>query len=255
MNFTIDVKKYLGRIGYAGSVVADAETLKGIHECHIKAVPFENLDIHYRRPFDLRPDKVFQKVVDARRGGFCYELNSLFHVLLRDLTFDCRIISGRVFNDEGVAGPEFDHMALLVQLDALYLVDVGFGDLFISPLQIVSERVQSDGRNRFVMHEVGDDNFELSMATRKGTFVKKYVFDLKEATVEQFEQMCFDKQVNPSSHFVKNTICTRATDNGRITIYNDKLIEKADGKRSETIIPSDDALRIYLREKFDIVVR
>lgn len=254
MDFTIDAKKYLRRIGYEGSLAVNAGTLKGIHESHVKAVPFENLDIHYRRPFDLRLENVFNKVVHTRRGGFCYELNSLFHALLRELTFNCRIISGRVFNDDSVPGPEYDHMALLVQLETLYLVDVGFGDLFVSPIQIAPGCVQSDGRNLFVIEDVGDGNFEVSMATRKGTFVKKYLFDMKEATVEQFEAMCQDKQVNPSSHFVKNTICTRATEDGRITIFNEKLIEKSSGNRSETAIASDDVLRRLLREKFGIVI-
>lgn len=247
------VEKYLERIEYSGSMGVSLETLKRLHEQHIKVVPFENLDIHYKHPFSLELDKVFHKVVSSRRGGFCYELNFLFNELLTRLGFQSRIIAARIFKETGELGPEYDHMSVLVSLGDDYLVDVGFGDLFITPLQINSAGVQSDGRNRFEIVRITDNTFQLSMA-RYSTAEKKYIFHLDEVSIDAFEAQCTDKQVNPESYFVKNTICTRATDGGRITIFNDRLIERDGDIRREWIITSDTMLRSHLEERFAIVV-
>jgi N-hydroxyarylamine O-acetyltransferase len=74
----MDVDKYLDRINYRGSLVTTAETLRALQEAHLLAVPFENLSIHLGEPIVLENGALFDKVVNRRRGGFCYELNGLF---------------------------------------------------------------------------------------------------------------------------------------------------------------------------------
>ena len=99
---------YLARIG-----ATRASTLVELHELHLAAVPFENLSIHLGEAIVLDEDLLVDKIVNRRRGGFCYELNGAFAALLRALGHDVRILSAKVFND-GAYGPPFDHMALRV---------------------------------------------------------------------------------------------------------------------------------------------
>jgi N-hydroxyarylamine O-acetyltransferase len=107
-------------------------------------VPFENLEIHFHGLFDLELSNIYENVVDNYRGGFYYELNYLFNSLLKAVGFSTKIISSRVFDSEGILGPEFDHMPIQVRVDRDYIADVGFGDLFVPPLEI-KEGVQDDG--------------------------------------------------------------------------------------------------------------
>ncbi|HEY2737608.1 MAG TPA: arylamine N-acetyltransferase, partial [Thermoanaerobaculia bacterium] len=141
----MDVAAYLQRIRYRGLTAPDAETLQQLHEAHLLAVPFENLSIHRGEPIELAEEALFEKVVVRRRGGFCYELNGLFAALLRSLGFEVTMLSAGVLRANGDFSPEFDHMALLVNHEERWLVDVGFGDLFRQPLRLDERGPQVQG--------------------------------------------------------------------------------------------------------------
>jgi len=68
----LNVDSYLSRIEYYGSREPNAETLRALHQAHMLAVPFENLDNHLGRRIVLDEEKVVHKIVDQRRGGICY---------------------------------------------------------------------------------------------------------------------------------------------------------------------------------------
>ena len=85
---------------------------------------------YLKKVFDLEIDNIFKKVVNNFRGGFCYELNSLFNDLLCNIGFESRIIEARIYDELGNLGPRYDHMAIFVKTDKNYLLDVGFGNLF-----------------------------------------------------------------------------------------------------------------------------
>src|SRR4029079_6891403 len=116
----MEVGKYLERINYQGGAEATIEVLNALQKKHLLSVPFETLDIYYKIPIGLNPGNIFEKVVIKRRGGFCYELNSLFYELLRAIGFDVKMISARVFNQQQkVFSPEFDHLAIIANLDSV----------------------------------------------------------------------------------------------------------------------------------------
>ena len=251
----MNIRNYLKRINVTKEIVINRDMFYQLHENHVLNVPFENLDIHYKRKFDLAIDKTYKKVVIDNRGGFCYELNSLFNFLLINLGFKSRIVSARIFDDSGNLGPEYDHMSLLVEIDKKkYLADVGFGDLFIKPIEI-SEGIQTDGRNYFKVETHYEKEFVLSMSSNQIDFHNKYMFYLKEVSIDKFYAICLDKQTNPSSYFVKNTLCTKPTAFGRLTLFNNKLIEKIGDERIEKVILDDVEFRKELINKFKILIK
>ena len=138
----LDVRSYLDRIGYSGSIAATAVNLRALHRAHLLAVPFENLDISLGRKIVVDEDAILRKIVELRRGGFCYELNSAFAALLRALGFQVTLLSARVARSDGGEGPEFDHLTLRVDLQESWLADVGFGDSFLEPLRLEAEAEQ-----------------------------------------------------------------------------------------------------------------
>src|ERR1035438_1777154 len=134
----MDVDAYLHRIKYDGPREPSLAILRGLHRRHLRTVPFENLDIALGKPIELDPQLLYEKIVVRRRGGYCYELNGLFHDLLTGLGFNVCMLSAQVRREDGSFGPDFDHMLLKVTLDDAWLADVGFGDSFVAPLPLAA---------------------------------------------------------------------------------------------------------------------
>ena len=136
----MDVSAYLARIEYDGSLELTPEVLSAVHYAHLLSVPFENLDIHLGKEILLDESQLFNKIINQRRGGFCYELNGSFAALLKRLGFEVDLLSARVYGNGGY-GPEYDHLALRVRLKDDWLVDVGFGDSFNKPMRLGADDV------------------------------------------------------------------------------------------------------------------
>jgi N-hydroxyarylamine O-acetyltransferase len=245
---------YLDRIGYQGELAVNLEVLKSLHKQHISSIPFENLDIHLGKEISLDEKLIYKKVVEKYRGGFCYELNSLFNWLLREIGFKSKIIAARIFDSQGELGPAFDHMCLLVEFDQPWLVDVGFGDLFLLPIALTENEVQTDGRNYFKVEKYADNEYVLLMSQGLTGFSQKYTFDRKAQSVSAFAYLCQDKQTNPDSYFVKNKVCTRPTAEGRITLFNQKLIHRKKEQRFEYYIEGEQYLKDILKYHFNLII-
>ena len=230
---------YLARIAYDGPREPTAGTLRALQERHLYSVPFENLDIHWKRPIVVDTRRFLHKIIDERRGGFCYELNGGFAWLLRELGFDVTMLSARVPTADGGLGPPFDHMALLVPAGGVrWLVDVGFGDFSLHPLNL-------DGDNG-ELEIVPGDEWEVR---RNGKL--EYRFTLEPHELHEYGPMCHYQQYDPSSHFTKKRICSLATPEGRITLTDEKLIVTRNGERTETPVPPQEWDRV-LYETFGI---
>src|SRR5207248_7901536 len=136
-------------IAYAAHNPTTAASLRHIHRAHLLAVPFENLDIPLKRKIVCEEESFLRKIVERRRGGFCYQMNGAFAALLRALGFQVTLLSARVDREDGSAGPEFDHLALKVDLEEPWLADVGFGDSFVEPLRLQTGVEQPQGGRKF----------------------------------------------------------------------------------------------------------
>jgi len=248
-----DVKVYLDRIAYRGSTAPNSETLRAIHRAHLLAVPFENLDIALGRKIAMDGDAFVRKVVERRRGGFCYELNGAFAALLRALGFQVTLLSARVAGEKGRESPEFDHLCLRVELEESWLADVGFGELFLEPLRLHSNVEQTDPAGIFKIVQ-RDPRFRLEKAQPDGTWKRQYSFTLQPRRLEDFAGMCHYHQTSPDSHFVKNRICSLATGEGRITLSGMTFIVTKNGVRTETEITSERERCDVLRDRFGIAV-
>lgn len=249
----INVSSYLSRIGYSGAVEPTAESLREIHYAHLLAVPFENLDISLGRKIVIDQDEILRKVVNRRRGGFCYELNSAFGALLRAMGFRVTLLSARVARANGGEGPEFDHLTLRVDLEQPWLADVGFGDSFLEPLRLESGTEQSDSAGIFRLVEDGD-RWYMQKKAADGNWKPQYSFSLQERALQEFAGMCHHHQTSPESSFTQNRICSRATPRGRITLSEMKLIVTNNGQRTETLLASEAEREKVLREQFGIIL-
>src|SRR5215207_5422586 len=252
----MNIDAYLKRIKHNGSREVTAETLRALQVAHLMSVPFENLSIHAGEAIVLDEDALFTKIVDQRRGGFCYECNGLFAGLLRALGFDVVMLAAGVAKNDGGFGPIFDHMTLMVTLAERWLVDVGFGDSFLEPLLIDtrSEQIQGTRSFRLVDH---DGHLMLMRREDSEDWKPQYRFTLQSYTFPDYEEMCRFHQTSRDSHFTKGLICSRATEDGRITLSDMRYISTSGPQRlrqEQTLSTREDYDRL-LREQFGIVMK
>ncbi len=252
MPASFDPDHYLARIGYCGGTAVDAACLQDLHRHAVMAIPFEATDIHFGKTISMEPEAIFDKVVRRRRGGFCYELNYLFHQLLQSLGFRSTLISASVYN-EGTYGPPFDHLCLAVELEELWLVDVGFGDLFFEPLPIRTDELFSDRDHDFLLKQVDPNTYDL-LAAPSGTdgFAQKYRFDLQPHRIEEYAEQCRITQTDPDSHFVRNFICTLPTPDGRKSLRNGLLKIRQGDVKTERQLEDEVELLAVLAEHFGL---
>ena len=127
----LDLDAYLKRIGYSGPRAATLETLSALQALHPRSIPFENLDTLSGRPVALDLRSLERKLVQSRRGGYCFEQNLLFKHALVALGFDAAALAGRVVWERPAGEVRArTHMVLLVALgERRYVCDVGFGGL------------------------------------------------------------------------------------------------------------------------------
>ncbi|HKS22218.1 MAG TPA: arylamine N-acetyltransferase [Thermoanaerobaculia bacterium] len=242
------IDEYLARIGYDGPRQPTPEVLRALHVQHLLTVPFENLDIHLGREILTDEQRIVDKVVRRRRGGFCYELNGAFAALLRALGFDVEMLSARVPRADGTTSPEFDHMTLLVRAGGeRWLADVGFGECFLHPKRIDFAGDQPDPCGTFRIEQRNARDWLLSSAQHS-----EYLFSLEPHPLADYAEMCFYHQTSPQSSFTQKRVCTLATPTGRITLRDDRLIVTENGTKREEPIANEDAWRAALRENFGV---
>ena len=249
----LDTKAYLDRINYQGSLTPTAQTLRDLQVAHLLAVPFENLSIHARQPIVLEDEALFTKIVQQRRGGFCYETNGLFAALLRDLGFSVTMLSAQVFQTESF-GPDFDHMVLMAHLEQRWLVDVGFGDSFREPLRIDGRDEQQQGSRTY---QILSDPPYLVLMQRKANeeWQAQYRFTLQPHDYTDYAEMCRYHQTSPDSPFTKARVCSRATERGRLTLDEKRLITTSEaGTRQEKVIANPADYAELLHQHFGIVM-
>jgi N-hydroxyarylamine O-acetyltransferase len=264
----MDVQSYLERIRYPGIAIPrqsdaggpSAELLRSLHRAHLFTVPFENLDIAFGREIICDEQRFVHKIINERRGGFCYELNGAFAVLLRRLGFQVTLLSARPAREDGSIAPEFDHLALLVNLHEPWLADVGFGDCFTEPLRLETkiEQAQNGRVYRLMFSDNSiesqiDESFSLEVISH-GEWKKEYVFTLQPRELRDFAARCKYHQTSPDSHFTRQRICSLATPEGRITLSGSKLIETRESERLEALLSDEREWRTKLRELFGVIL-
>jgi len=249
---TVNAPAYLGRISYSGPVEPTTQVLRDLHRAHMLTIPFENLDIALGRKIICDEQAILRKIVEQRRGGFCYELNGAFAALLRELGFKVTLLSARVARQDGSNGPEFAHLTLRVDLEEPWLADVGFGDSFLEPLRLKTDIEQPQGTRNFrLVDEEG--SLHMEMAEPNDDWKRQYSFTLLPRRLGDFAGMCHYHQTSPESSFTQKRICSRATPDGRITLADGKLIVTRNGETEESPL-TDDEWRAALKKYFEIVL-
>ncbi|MEU4462545.1 arylamine N-acetyltransferase [Streptomyces sp. NPDC024017] len=259
------VDAYLRRLGVEHPAWPTVDALRELHLRHLQTVPFENLSIHLGEEIVLEEKRLLDKVVGARRGGFCYELNGSFGALLAALGYDVALLAARVYGDEKRLGIPYDHLALRVRTvdGGDWLADVGFGAHSHLPLAFGERGEQEDPGGTFRIVEAGPDaagvrgghgtveaaDLDVSRDGRA-----QYRLEVRPRALGDFVAGAWWHSTSSVSHFTRSLVCSRVTDEGgRITLSGRRLtVTAADGTREERVLETDEEVLGVYRERFGI---
>jgi N-hydroxyarylamine O-acetyltransferase len=253
-------ERYLARIGLPSLRVdePDLSTLARLQRAHVTSVPFETFSI----TGDPRSDRagggvslslpvLYGKIVEARRGGFCFELNGAFGWLLSALGFDVTRVAGRMVSAIEVPA---NHHPLLVTLDRPYLVDVGMGAPMLRAPIAFGDSAESDAagvRWRVLESERPDAEWLLQYREADGAWQDRYVFDTTARTLEYFTATCEYLQTAPESGFTDAPVVTMATADGHKKLKPETFLVTR-GTETAARPVGDGAFHDLLRDEFGI---
>jgi N-hydroxyarylamine O-acetyltransferase len=250
----IDIDAYVARIGFHGPLQPTLATLNVIVAAHVQAIPFENLDVLLGRPIDLELDALMGKLVHARRGGYCFEHNSLLLGVLTALGFEAHPLSARVrYQRPREFTPARTHLFVRVELEESWLVDVGVGAM--SPTAALR---LADLGPQATPHEPRRLLRENGLIYHQVQFGEEW-HDVCEFTLEEMPPI--DRVVanwytstHPASHFKNRLLVARALpDGGRVGLLNRELsVRGRDGRAERRVIASPEELLDVLAEYFGL---
>lgn len=262
---SVEVDAYLRRLGVEHPAWPTVDVLRELHLRHLQTVPFENLSVHRGEEIVLEEKRLLDKVVGARRGGFCYELNGAFGALLGALGFDVTLLAARVHAKEGKLGIPYDHMALKVRTvdGGTWLADVGFGAHSHHPLAFEARGEQEDPAGVFRIVEAGPDEagarggHEAAEAVDLDVVMDgrpEYRLERRPRVLGDFVAGAWWHSTSPASHFTQSLVCSRVTEEGgRITLSGRTFkTTAADGTREERELGTDEEVLGVYREWFGI---
>ena len=251
----MDVEKYFNRINYKGSRTPTLETLHAMTNAHSETIPFENLNVLLGQTIALDEETLFQKLVVERRGGYCFEQNGLFLIVLKQLGFYATPLSARVRIDRPRDyTPPRTHMFIRVELDGkTWLTDVGVGSLSLTKaICLDSEEEQ------MTLHEprriVRENGLYYHQVKLGELWCDVYDFTLEEMPLIDREVANWFTSTNPNSSFKNRVIVALAgKDGSRISLLNDELkIRSRDGQAKIIKIKSPEDLLNILEIYFDL---
>ncbi|MFF2787922.1 arylamine N-acetyltransferase [Streptomyces sp. NPDC058049] len=245
------VDAYLRRIGAARPGSPSAAALRDLHLRHLRTVPFESLSIHLGQEIVLEGEALLDKLLRGGRGGFCYELNGAFALLLRSLGYRVELLQARVHSADGGQGVPYDHLALRVECEdgRPWLVDVGFGDHSHFPLAFDERGEQTDPGGVFRIVPAGGPEGDLDVL-QDG--VPRYRMETRPRVLSDFVTGAWWHSTSPASGFTRKPVCSLLTESGRTTLSDRVLTVTADGTRTERTLADDAEVLAAYRTHFGI---
>jgi N-hydroxyarylamine O-acetyltransferase len=247
MTETFDLDAYLARTGYAGPLAPIAAVLADLHQAHATAIPFENIDVLRGRPPRLDLDSLPAKLVRDRRGGYCYEQNTLLAAVLERVGFRVTRLAARVWFRATRRLPR-THMLLRVDLpDGPVIADVGFGGAgFFHPLPLVDEVETTQFAWAYrLTREAG--TWMLQSREADG-WADLYEFSEEPQHQIDFEPANHFVATHPASAFTRTLAVQRITPEVRFALRNREFVtDRGTGAAETRTVPDDELIGLLDR--------
>jgi N-hydroxyarylamine O-acetyltransferase len=244
----VDVDAYLDRIGLSARPAPTLEGLRTLHRAHLRAIPYEDIDVQLGRAVTIQRPAIYDKVVKRRRGGWCYEMNGIFGWALGELGFDVTRVTGAVTVSEDRTANIGNHLVLKVELDeGTFVADVGLSGGPLDPMRLAEGPFESGGFS-YRLEQVDADWWRFHNDPRSGP--PSFDFNLTPADEGVFARQCAQLQTADWSPFVQTLICARFTEHGMVLLLGRTLRTVTPLGRDERLIESADELVASLSNDF-----
>jgi N-hydroxyarylamine O-acetyltransferase len=260
----LDLDAYLTRIGWSGECRPTVATLRAVHFAHVTSIPFENVQPLLGSAPSLAVPDLEAKLVRSRRGGYCYEQNTLLATALRALGFDVTGLAARVRVGaaEGAVRPR-THMLMLVGIPGeprRHVADVGFGSVggLLEAVPLVADTEFHDGnrRHRYVRepYEGGYEDLWVFQALQDGVWEDQYSFSREPFEATDYQVINWHTATNPRSPFQHTLRAQRTTaDHRHLHLSARTLVEThPDGTRKQRELADNDEVLRVLAADFGI---
>jgi N-hydroxyarylamine O-acetyltransferase len=248
----LDLDAYLERTGGGKPLGATLEGLASLHRAHCAAIPFENLDILLGLPIELELGALQAKLVRSRRGGYCFEQNTLFQAALEALGFRVTALAARVRAGQTEVRPR-THMLLRVDLpEGAFVADVGFGaDGLVHPIALAEK---AETRAGFMGHRLRrEGEWWVLQGDGGGEWSDLYAFTLEPHHPVDFVMANHFTSTYPRSPFVLNLTAQRSWPEKRVVLRNRELVVREGRARETTSVRDLEHLLEVLETHFDLV--
>ena len=245
----LDLEAYFARLGWTGPAAPDLATLAALQLAHLGAIPFENLDVQAGLPIRLDLASLQDKLVRRRRGGYCFEQNSLFAAVLQRLGFQVTLREARVRRGANRVLPR-THLSLEVHLaDGSYLADVGFGaDGPLGPVPFRSAGVAHFGETSRLLAQ---GPLRVLQTHRDGGWLDLYALEPGSPQPVDLEMANHYTSTHPESRFIQTLTVQLSRPEARWILRGLELAVRTGAEvRTETIARPD--LLPLLRRQFGL---
>lgn len=243
---------YCARIGFTGNAQANAETLAALMRAQLFTVPFENLDVQAGKIVSIEPQDIVNKIVYQPRGGYCYEVNSLFAMALTALDIDCYFVGARPMFYP--ARRPRTHMVIIAKVEGEdYLCDLGFGSYGMrAPIALskINQTIQQD--DDFFKLFCEDGKNYILQALVDGEWINQFGFDLYPHELLDFMPANYYNSTSPDAIFVKQLLIVKYNPLGRKILSGNRLKVIEHGKSVVQDFQTDE-LTAVLKNEFDLI--
>jgi N-hydroxyarylamine O-acetyltransferase len=247
----LDLDAYVARIGYVGSRCATVPVLHALHRAHVRRVPFEHLDIQLGRAIRLDVESLQAKVVRNRRGGYCFEQNTLVASVLERLGFQVTRLAARVCLGATGVRPR-THILLQVNAEGgPWLADVGFGgEGLLEPIRMEPGHQTHQETGTYRLTE--DSGMWVLQSLRRQVWEGLYAFTQEPQYAIDFELANYYTSTHPSSYFVQALTVQLAAPGQRRVLQNRELqVLRGEAVACRTITDDEELLTV-LRDVFGL---
>lgn len=253
--FPLDVDGYLSRIGAERPSELTAGSLQKLVRAHLERVPFEVLELTEEKTQpSLEPEGLYEKIVVRNRGGYCFELNKLFYLLLRELGFSCYCVGVRCIlgRPEPVA---ISHRGIIVEFPGeKWYCDVGFGGNGPKGiLNLLTPEIQTICYERFQVQQEEGQYVVVSFDSQDRP-VRMLKFRDEAYLDVDFAMLNGYYSVHPRSPFRAKRILYRCLGDGWISFVGTTYTVFRKGQYTREEIPEEAAQRRLIQTEFGVTI-
>jgi arylamine N-acetyltransferase len=220
------------------------EALRQLHAAFVDQVPYETVQYQLAPGGPLEPEEVAKRIVARETGGYCFQLNGTFALLLTELGYRVQMHRGGVQTVNRPGDIDGSHLVLTVSglaedPDRVWLVDAGLGDGLRYPMPLETGEAEQYPFTLRLRPSEKTDGWRLDHDPRASLIGMD--FESAPVTLDAFAAQHAELSADPASPFVRLASAFRRTPESVLVLRSIGLSETFSDRVDNTLLdtPSD----------------